>query len=102
MSTFRTQALNDILNNDTVLNYVRAMKTVKSCYGPVIETSSSNHHNVKAIHFIVSTNEAYSTAYKIRLKYIFPKQLQIYRQVIFKKHFVTSHLSETDFESIVQ
>ena len=102
MNTFRTQALNHILNNDTVLNYVRAMKTVESCCGTVIEINSSNHHDMKGIHFIVSTDEAYSTAYKIRLKYVFPKQIQIYRQVIFKKDFVTSHLSETNFESIVQ
>ena len=100
----RSKALQQILTNQRILAYVKEMRSLESCFGPVIEKEMSEESQKFGIHFIVCTKETYNDAYQLRLKHdlSLDKEFRMSRQVILKLELLhLTHVSNVDLEMII-
>ena len=100
----RSKALQQILTNQRILAYVKEMRSLESCFGPVIEKEMSEESQNFGIHFIVCTKETYNDAYQLRLKHDLSlvKEFRMSRQVILKLELLhLTHVSNVDLEMII-
>ena len=101
MSQYREQALHQLLMHPSLVCYVKHMKELKDCYGPVLETDSSMPPVLVCIHFIVCSKESYDKAYLLRQEHVMPDHLGLSRQVTLKKDIVGAAFSDEYLVMIV-
>ena len=101
----RSKALQQILTNQRILTYVKEMRSLERCFGPVIEMETSEDSQMFGFHFIVCTKAAYHDAYQLRLKHdlSLDKKFRMSRQVILMHELLhLTRMPNIDLEMIIQ
>lgn len=101
MKAYCAQALHQLLMHPSLVCYVKHMKELQDCYGPVLETDSSMPPVLVCIHFIVCTKESYDKAYLLRKEHVMPDHLSLSRQVTLKKDIAGASFSDESLVMIV-